>query len=179
MVDLGTIVHFASLNGTGLQAEDADDVIGSSANAASYFGSAITVDTKADSAKGLVTSGKRETRGNKTRTTVWPRDLLRQRQEGKVGAEHRTTRYPCCCRALVVSAHRRGYLCVHPLDNAHYKTCLRKRGVFGNGKCSSPPTDGMKRVRLHPTAGLTHTANMSYVHEVIAHARIFAACAQE
>ena len=143
MVDLGTIVHFASLNGTGLQAEDADDVIGSSANAASYFGSAITVDTKADSAKGLVTSGKGETRGNKTRTTVWPRDPLRQRQEGKAVAEHRATRYLCCCRALVVSAHRRGYLCVHPLDNAHYKTCLRKRGVFGNGKCSSPPTGGM------------------------------------
>ena len=82
-------------------------------------------------------------------------------------AEHRTTRYLCYCRALVVSAHRRGYLCVHPLDNAHYKTCLRKRGVFGNGKCSSPPTGGMKhdRVRLRPTAGLTHTANMSYVHD--------------
>ena len=34
------------------------------------------------------------------------------------------------------------------------------------------------RVRLRPTAGLIHTANMSYVHEVIAHARIRGLCSR-
>ena len=85
---LGPRLHFVSISGYKQHAKDVDDVwaesqariasgeasqyghnhassspgasgSGSSTNVASSFGSASTVDTKADSAKGLATSGKR------------------------------------------------------------------------------------------------------------------------
>ena len=42
-------------------------------------------------------------------------------------------------------------MCFHLTMPTHYKTCLRKRGVFGNGKW---------RGCLRPPAGHFHTANM-------------------